>query len=144
MQGSIVEAQSDKDHRWLALDSGGACGEGVHFIRHVVMIVDPGKQVGETLVVLDELVSPAPERVDLLWHTHGKIELAGKKLTGTITGNQAAVRFALAATVEATAATGTRKLSARRADNVLRLTCGLSGTAYLASVFTSAVRCSSS
>ena len=35
---------------------GGACGEDVEFIRHVVMVVDPARKLAETLVVS----SPAP------------------------------------------------------------------------------------
>lgn len=135
-QGSIAEARSDKHYRWVALDSAGACGDQVHFIRHVVMVVDPNKRVGETVVVLDELASAAPEMVDLRWHTYGKIALKAKSMTGKITGKQAALKFALASTVKASLETTSHRLSVHRADNVLHLSCGLVGKGYFASVFT--------
>ncbi len=135
-QGSIVEAQSTKSYRWLAMDSAGACGEDVQFVRHLVMIVRPAKQLGEMLLVLDELDNGVPERVDLFWHTLGKIDLDSKKRTGVITGRQAAVRFALASTTPATVTQEAHRLSSRRTDHVLRLSCGVVGRAYFASVFT--------
>ena len=53
-QGDIVEAQFDKNYRWISCDAGTACGENVRFIRHVVMLLDKGG-AGQAVVVLDEI-----------------------------------------------------------------------------------------
>jgi len=144
-QGSILEAQSGEDYRWVALDSAGACGQDVHFVRHVVMIVNPqapaagggpARKLGETLVVLDELDSKSPETAELSWHSRGTIELDADGFSGVITGREAAVRFALAATVKCRLVTETRKLTGRGYDRALRLSGGVMGRAYIASVFT--------
>jgi len=135
-RGSILEAQSGRDYRWVALDSGGACGDDVRFVRHVVMIVDPGRGIGETLFVLDELSSSAPERTDLFWHTQGKIRLSPQKRRGSVVGRQAELRFALAATVKSSVTVVRKKLSSRGFDRAVRLRCGLIDTVYLASAFT--------
>ena len=135
-QGDILEAQSAKDYRWVALDSASACGEDVRFIRHIVMIVDPGKGIAETLVVLDEVTCGAPERVDLFWHTRGKVRLDSQGAKGTIVGKHAGLRFALAATVKSTVSSVREKLSSRGFDRAIRLRCGAMDTVYLASVFT--------
>ena len=136
VQGSIVEAESTDTYRWIALDSAGACGENVHFVRHVVMIVDPEKQLGETLVVLDELDNPAPETVEMFWHTTGRVDLNDAGMSGTITGSRATLQFALGSTVEAKVNTETHTLDSRRTDNVLRLSGGVINRAHFASIFT--------
>jgi len=136
VQGRIVEAESTETYRYVAMDSAGACGEDVAFIRHVVMVIDPRTRTGQTIVVLDELTSGAPERMDLFWHTPGKIELDASRLAGTITGRLATVRFALASTVKAKVASESHRLDRRRTDHVLRLRAGLVGREYFASVFT--------
>ncbi len=135
-QGSIVEAQSGKAYRWVAMDSGGACGDDVQFVRHVVMVVNPPTQTGETLVVLDELDLGTPERVDLFWHTLGKIDLEKGGFSGVVRGRQTAVRFALAASTKATVTVESHGINSRRTDCVLCLTCGVVGRAYLLSAFT--------
>jgi hypothetical protein len=117
------------------MDSSNACGEDVRFVRHVVMIFEPTERLGETVVVFDEIDSGSPEQIDLYWHTFGKIDADCANLTGIIRGEQTAVQFALASTAKATVATETYELSSRRRDNVLHLTCGAVGKAYLASVF---------
>ena len=134
-QGSIVEAQSDEAFRWVALDSAEACGEGVHFVRHVVMFVNPGTQEGEMIVVLDELENAAPERVDMYWHTRGKIDLDPKSQSGTITGQRGRLQFALSSTTKATVSTESHSMNSRRTDNILHLSCGVLGRAYFVSVF---------
>ena len=134
-QGSIIEAQTGKDFRWLACDSNTACGENVHFVRHLVMIVNPGRQAGRTLLVLDEVQSPVPERIDVYWHTKGRIRLDGRTLTGEIAGSKAAVNFLLAATTKASGVVETPELYTKAKDQVLHLSAGPTGKAVLLSVF---------
>ena len=134
-QGSIVEAQSGDNYRWVACDSGNACGEAVHFVRHVVMIVQPASQKGLMLIVLDELDLPSPERVDLFWHTRGRLELSPSKMTGAITGERGAISFALAATVKCKASADPRECPRAQGEHVLSLTTGVIGRAHLLSVF---------
>jgi len=135
-QGAVLDAQSGPCYRWLALDSGGACGEDVRFVRHVVMVIDPAEELGQTLVVLDELSSAAPEKLDLFWHTAGRIELDPKQLSGMITGRQSAVQFALVSTVKVTATADSRKLNSRQEDRFIRVSAGLSGPTCVAIAFT--------
>jgi len=134
-QGSVVEAQTGEAFRWLACDAGDACGEGVGFIRHVVMLIDPAARAGKTLVVLDEMSVPTPEEVSLFWHTTGPIDLKGRARKGTIAGRHAELHFALAATVKAAASTASYALAQRRTDWVLRLDAGLTGRAVFLSAF---------
>ncbi|MHC4294032.1 MAG: heparinase II/III domain-containing protein [Planctomycetota bacterium] len=136
VQGSIVEADSTDDYRYLAMDSAGACGENVQFIRHVVLIVDPQTQTGETLVVLDELDNAVPERVEVLWHTLGAIDIDEGTFAGTIRGRKGDLRFALGATVKPELTTTKHAINSHRTDSVLRLSCGVIGKAYFAGVFT--------
>jgi len=118
-QGIIVEAQTGSDYRWVACDAKTACGENVHFVRHLVMIVHPAIQAGRMLIVLDELANSLPERIDLFWHTQGRIDSGPVKNSGTITGRQAAVCFFLAATAPLTVCVESRALGPQRADQVL-------------------------
>jgi hypothetical protein len=136
VQGSIAAAESTDRYRYAALDSAGACGQDVKFIRHVIMIIDPETQAGETLLVLDELDNPAPEKVDLFWHTLGRIELNEQTLGGVISGRAAAVQFALAGTTKAKVKTEIHTLDSRARDNVIQLSCGAPGSTHFASVFT--------
>jgi len=134
-QGRIIEADSGENYRWVAMDAGDACGEDVEFIRHVVMVVDPGKTLGKALLVLDELTSASPEKAELFWHSQGRIDLDSKGFTGTITGRKAALRFALAASVEADVSCRTRKLDPKREDKLIALSFGVLGKVHLASAF---------
>ena len=43
-QGMIVEAQTAKHYRWVACDAGIACGEHVHHVRHLIMLVQAQMQ----------------------------------------------------------------------------------------------------
>ncbi|MHC4562320.1 MAG: heparinase II/III domain-containing protein [Planctomycetota bacterium] len=98
-RGQIVDAMDDAHYRYVACDAQQACGAGVHFLRHVVMIVDPAKATGRTLVVMDELRNTDAESVDLFWHTHGKVELHKKGRSAVLTGARAKLYAAFAATV---------------------------------------------
>ena len=133
-QGSVVEAQAGEAFRWVACDSGGACGENVSFVRHVVMLLDAGG-AGKTLVVLDDLAVPTPEEVSLFWHASGPIRLKARAGKGTISGSGADLHFALGATVKAVASTESHALGQHRTDRVLRLDAGLAGQAMFLSVF---------
>ncbi len=134
-QGSICESRSDKDYRWVVCDAKDACGESVKFYRHVLMVLDPQTGSGQALVVLDELNLGSPERVDLFWHTGGEVKLDEKKLTGRITGHRAQLDFALAATVPCEATCGTQGLDNSRSDQYIRLSGGMIGPQFFASVF---------
>lgn len=134
-QGAILEAQSDEHYRWIVCDAGSACGESVRFIRHVVMLVDAAAQAGEAVVVLDELDNGVPERVDLTWHSCGKIDFDPEAMTGTISGRRSALHFALSATFKARAWVQTRQTNHHGVDRMLRLVGGVLGRALLLSVF---------
>ncbi|KKN76667.1 hypothetical protein LCGC14_0367580 [marine sediment metagenome] len=134
-QGSIRNARSDGYFRWILCDAGAACGEGVRFFRHIVMLIDPADGHGRTLVVLDELDLPAPERVDLFWHTGGEIELDARKMTGQIVGHKTSLHFAVVSTAPAKAETAAHKLDYGRIDRYVRISAGGLGQCYFASVF---------
>lgn len=137
-QGSIVEAQSEKNFRWVACDAGDACGENTRFIRHVLMIVDPPEDDGRMVIVLDELTNGIPEKIDQFWHSHGLIKLDRDKQTGTITGNCDKMHFALCATMSTSVSAGSGGKNAGRKDNVLHTSGGLVGKAALVSAFSGA------
>ncbi len=134
-QGTIPVDRSDERYRWVACDAGGACGESVRFVRHVVMLVDPATQVGEAVVILDELDNGAPERVDLTWHTCGKVGFDPEAMTGTISGRQSALHFALASTFKARAWAQANESSRQQTGWTIRLVGGVLGRALLLSVF---------
>ncbi len=134
-QGSIVDAQDGENFRWLACNAGEACGDNVQFLRHVVLVVDPETAAGRMLCVLDELSLPTPEKVSLLWHTQGQIELADGANTGAILGRRSGLSFALASTAGATVSTESHVLARRGSDHVLRMDAGVADSALFCSVF---------
>jgi len=134
-QGSIVEAQCGKNYRWLACDAGQACGENVHFVRHLVMIVNPATQGGRMLIVLDELINLLAEKIDLFWHSQGKISVSAKTGRGTITGASAALQFALASTSKFTAKVRSEPIRSPHTDHMLRVSTGPVEAALLLTVF---------
>jgi hypothetical protein len=133
-QGEILEAQSADDYRWVACDAGQACGENVHFVRHLILIVQPNIQAGRMLIVLDELGS-AQEKVELFWHTLGKIEPNATATGGIISAGQVKLEFATACTAKYAAGTGSRELAPNRTDRFLHITVPGVSKAYFASVF---------
>lgn len=132
-QGRVIESRKGADFRYVALDSGTACGENTRFVRHIVMLVEPRTETGVTLVVLDDLNNGVPEKVDTFWHTRGQIHLDG--LTGTIIGARAGLHFALASTVSVKASVKSHPLERRGHDNVLQMSAGVLGRALTASAF---------
>ena len=134
-RGSVIESACGDNYRWLACDGQDALGETIHFVRHVVMVVDGKTQQGRMVVVVDELNNPSPEKVELFWHTRGQIDLDEQKLRGTITGVRSAVQFVLASSVTVTADVSSRSLNRHGQDNILRVTGGVVGPAIMASVF---------
>jgi hypothetical protein len=134
-QGQIVEAQAGRDFRWIACDAGAACGDGVRFIRHLVMVLDPAGREGRKLVVLDELTSESPEMADLLWHTQGEIRPDASAGSGQIIGRQAGLHYWLGGTTGLTVAQGSHQLDAHQTDRVLRASAGVAGKAIFLSVF---------
>jgi len=96
-QGMIVEAQADGIYRWVACDSGATLGDDVHFIRHVVMLTNARARAGTTLAVLDELVNPTNECVDLFWHSPAMIQRDPDRFTGVMQGMKARLYFGLSA-----------------------------------------------
>lgn len=136
-QGSVVEAQTGKNYRWVAANAGTALGENVTFVRHVVMGVQSTTQEGRLVVVLDELHNPTGQPAELYWHSMANFAFDPAGLTGTITGTRAKLHMAVAMT----AGTVTAKLEERqpgpgRSDRTLRLTLrGVSSRLFVASVF---------
>ncbi|MFB3893126.1 MAG: heparinase II/III family protein [Phycisphaerae bacterium] len=134
-QGSIIEAQSGANYRWVACDAGTACGENVHYVRHVVMVVNAPTQAGRLVLVLDELVNPGGPRVDLAWHTMGRIECKQGATAGRIVGSSQELHFAMTATSPMRAALDERVLGPGRADRALRVTIQGAAKLMVASVF---------
>jgi len=134
-QGRIVDSRSGSNFRYVACDSEDACGPNVQFVRHVVMVVEPGSQQGTMLVVLDDLTNGAPERVETFWHTRGKIELDSARRAGTIVGRRAALHFALASTAKTAVSLHSYPVDSCRRDDVLQMSAGVIGRALTASVF---------
>jgi len=134
-RGEIVAASEGRNFRWLVCDAGNACGEGVRFIRHVLMPVSEKKHEAHMLIVLDELTNDAPERVDLFWHTPGSIGWAKDGKFGLITGRRSSLHFCLEATVDFDAKSTERKLDTRRTHRVIQVSSGVIGTALFCSVF---------
>ena len=97
-QGRIVASAQVDGCRWVACDAGDAVGEGVRFVRHLIMPVDPGLPGGAGLLVVDELDVVTPEKAELFWHTAGRIELEQGSTAGMIVGRQSQIHFAVGAT----------------------------------------------
>lgn len=134
-QGTIAHSRAGRHYRWLACDAKDACGENVRFIRHLVMIVDPKTKLGQMLVVLDDVNSTTPEKVELFWHTDGQISLDRAEQVGTITGQQAAVHFALAASVPTDLVKRLQQSGPNTTDRILHVVGGAIDQTFLASVF---------
>ena len=134
-QGAILASGAGRNYRYVLCDAGEACGEGVTFYRHVVMLVDPQTEAGRMLVVLDELTSGAPEKVEMFWHAGGEIKFKEKAMSGRILGRKGRLHFAFASTVGAKASAEWHRLSGRRVDRFVHLTAGVMGRAMFASVF---------
>lgn len=135
-QGTIVEAQTGKDYRWVAANAGTALGETVHYVRHVVMITRGAAQEGRLLVVLDELVNPTGLPADLYWHSAGSIVFNPSTLTGTIAGQQSELHLAIATNASGVQARLLEHpLGSGRNDRSLRLTLRGPARLMIASVF---------
>ena len=134
-QGVIAESACGANYRWVVCDAKEACGENVRFFRHLVMVVDPADGVGQMLVVLDEIIAGAPERLSLFWHTQGRVELDARTHAGSITAHRAKVNFALAGTTGITVERHDHSGNGNRVDHVLEISTGLIGPGMLASVF---------
>ncbi len=132
-QGDIIEAQVGKNYRWVACDSGEACGAGIHFIRHIVMIVNPASQCGQAVLVLDEL--QCRDRVDLYWHTHGRVTVSPKGAFGTITGQQSAINFTIYSSVKGALSVQPQTLAPRNVEQVMRYSFAAAGKCQAASIF---------
>ncbi len=133
-RGRILADQSGQKYRWIACDAGEALGEGVSFIRHLVMILDAqGK--GQSLVVLDELQLGMPEKVESFWHTRGEIQLDSEKLLGRIIGRQSQVGFAMASTSPINVWSKRRNLAANSIDRYLHVSGGVMGRSLTCAVF---------
>ncbi|MFW6132477.1 MAG: heparinase II/III domain-containing protein [Planctomycetota bacterium] len=133
-RGRFVEARSGRNYRWLACDAGEACGGNVRFRRHVVLLVGPGKR-GRMLVVLDEIETGTPEKVELFWHTAGRLDLDADAARATIVGAGATLGFGFDATVDLAARTTSRRTGRGRSDTAVVLTGGVMGRALVASAF---------
>jgi hypothetical protein len=134
-QGTILDSGATEERRWILCDAGDACGEGVRFHRHVIMLADPEKHLGHMLVVLDELDLPSPERIEQFWHTGGRIELDSGRATGRILGQRATLHFSLASTAQIVVKTDRHGLDYGRTDDHIHVSAGGLGRSYFASVF---------
>ena len=135
-QGEIVEAGGGVDYRYLACDAETACGDDVHFVRHLVMILDAKGQKAHTLVVLDELTGKQAEALDLFWHSLGQIDLNSSLKCGSIAGQKSCVYFALAATTSESVVTlEQHPLQPQQTESIIHLKTALRGKAFVASVF---------
>jgi len=134
-RGEIVAFADERNYRWLACDAGSACGEDVRFVRHLLMPVNKETGAVHTLIVLDELTTGTPERVDLYWHTQGSIQWAKDGRSGVITGRRSSLNFALQGTVDFDARTVRQEADERRTDRAIKASTGLIGTALFCSVF---------
>ena len=132
-QGGIVDRGNDPRCRWLVLDAGGACGEDVRFHRHAVMLLRDG--AGTAAVILDELKLAGVERVDLHWHTPGRVEFDAAAMAGTIALTRTAVHFAVAGTMKLTGQVEGRDVNGRTTGRSLHATGRAGGRALLVSVF---------
>jgi len=117
--GGIVEAGRGKNFRWIAGDAGGALGEDVRFIRHVVMPV--GAAGASMVIVLDEIHNVVAEELAARWHTGGTLELDADGAAGRIEGVSAAVHFALAADCGFRVTAAGRGRNHHGADSVITL-----------------------
>ena len=134
-QGLIAEAQAGKTYRWVVCDARSALGENVRFFRHVVMLLDRGTGDGKALVVLDEIDNAVPETVEICWHTGGRVEPGKRARTGRIVGAAADLHFAMAASVRSMLSVVTYPSHGGRTDNVMVISAGVMGKAYLAAIF---------
>ncbi|HDZ20677.1 MAG TPA: hypothetical protein ENH80_11015 [Phycisphaerae bacterium] len=97
-QGSIVDAINEPNCRWVACDAQHACGANVHFVRHIVMVVDPAGGGGQAVIVLDEVQNIAAEGVKMFWHTPVKLQMDDSAGVGILEGTQADLHVAFNAT----------------------------------------------
>lgn len=134
-QGAIVEAVLESNYRWVACNAGTACGENVHYIRHLVMLVDEHTHAGKMLLVLDEVTNVAAERIDLFWHSPAVITL-GKSagITGSIAAPASQLHFAMGSNGEMEGSLICQQ-AGHRADNILHATVMPVAKAAIASVF---------
>ena len=133
--GAIVDSRQGKNYRYLAADAKDACGENARFVRHAVLVLD-SRGKGRMLVVLDEIDSGSPEKIEVFWHTLGRVELEAPARAGRIVGDQATAAFAFAATVPVTVQSRGIRIDRHRRDGILRVSGGALGSAQFASVFT--------
>jgi len=92
--GEILEACRKGRARWLVGDAGGALGEDVRFIRHVVLPADAEARA-EMVIVLDQVRNVVAEEITATWHTAGLVALDDH--SGTVTGAASRLHVAFAA-----------------------------------------------
>jgi hypothetical protein len=134
-QGRILESKNAKNYRWVLCDSGGACGQGVQFLRHVVMIVDPKTSEGHTVIVLDELTSGSPEKFEQCWHTPGQVNLDPNGEKATITGVRGELYLALASTVKTAVTLKSASIDSHSDERILHVSGGAIGKVLITSIF---------
>ncbi len=134
-QGMMVEAMSEPEYQWIACDASDACGEGVGFVRHVIMIMDAHVGKGRMLAVLDELELPTRQTVEAMWHTYGLIELHDAQASGIITGRRSAIHFAMASEQDLNVLVEERRLAGKQQERMIRARSTVSGRSLILSVF---------
>ncbi len=131
--GSIIEAQDEPGFRWIAGEGGQCLGDDVAFVRHVVMPIGE-KDLGEMIVVLDEVHDVVPEKAILAWHTAGEVTFNADGLTGTIQGQQAMLHFAFLSPLALMAGVKEKSIG-QRTDRCLHVTSAANANQLIVSVF---------
>jgi hypothetical protein len=133
-RGRILTAEAGENYRWIACDAGEALGEGVRFVRHLVMTLD-NQGAGQSLIVLDEIDLGMPEKVEAFWHVSGDLTVDGEKLLGRIRCRQSDLQLALASTTPVNVWARNRASGPSETDRYVHLSGGVMGRALMATVF---------
>lgn len=134
-QGTVIEARSEPNHHWIACDASNACGDGVHFVRHLVMVLNGSPHKGRMLLVLDELELAARETVEALWHSYGQIDLPEGLRAGIIAGAKAHVHFAVAGSADIELRVDQRDVSPSQCERMISAASTFSGKGLILSAF---------
>jgi hypothetical protein len=133
-QGRIRDAGSDETCRWMVCDAGDALGEGVTFVRYATMVLDD-RGAGQALIVLDNVVLVTPEKVEMFWHSLGRLSIDPGGKHGLIAGGRSQLHFALAGTCPVAGTIEKKDIGHGRTDSALVTTCGVMGPAWICSAF---------
>ncbi len=133
-QGHIHKTGHDARCRWIVCDAGDALGEGVMFTRYATLVLDE-QGLGRALIVMDNLALMAPEKVEMFWHTTGRMAIDPGGKRGLIEGRRSRLHFALAGTCPVAGTVERKDIGHGRTDSALVATCGVMGPAWVLSAF---------